>query len=64
MAEALEHGQHGGHPPLFRVTRDSAGKPAPLPGIFPDNVAPIIRNTDGDRKLTTGALMAGCAPIF
>ena len=31
---------------LFDVTRDSVGNLPPMPGIFPDYPAPIVRNTD------------------
>src|ERR1700741_2774881 len=37
---------------LFRVTRDRAGNLPPLPGIFPDMMAPVIRRgQDGEREL-------------
>jgi putative SOS response-associated peptidase YedK len=35
----------------FNVTRDSAGNVPPLPAIFPDQMAPVIRNHDGEREL-------------
>ena len=38
---------------LFAVTRDSVGILPPMPGIFPDYPAPIVRNADGGRELTT-----------
>ena len=28
---------------LFRVTKDSAGNLPPMPAIFPDGVAPVVR---------------------
>ncbi|ESR23323.1 SOS response-associated peptidase [Lutibaculum baratangense] len=31
---------------------DSAGNLPPLPGIFPDYLAPVVRNGDGGRELT------------
>ena len=37
---------------LFGVTKDSAGNLAPLPGVFPDYPAPIIRSNGADRELT------------
>jgi putative SOS response-associated peptidase YedK len=37
---------------LFDVTRDSVGNLPPMPGIFPDYPAPIVRNADGGRELT------------
>jgi putative SOS response-associated peptidase YedK len=41
---------------LFRIRRDRAGNLPPLPGIFPDMAAPIIRKgEDGERELGGGA---------
>ena len=38
---------------LFRVTRDATGNLPPLPDIFPDQVAPVVRTArDGERELT------------
>jgi putative SOS response-associated peptidase YedK len=38
---------------LFRVDRDTTGNLPPLPGIFPDQLAPVVRNVqDGSRELT------------
>ena len=37
---------------LFGVTKDSAGNLPPLPGVFPDYPAPIVRNNGADRELT------------
>lgn len=37
---------------LFNVTRDSVGNLPPMPGIFPDYPAPIVRNADDGRELT------------
>jgi putative SOS response-associated peptidase YedK len=37
---------------LFKVTRDGAGNLPPLPGVFPDYPAPIIRNAGAERELT------------
>ncbi|MDF2812796.1 MAG: putative response-associated peptidase [Microvirga sp.] len=37
---------------LFRVGRDLTGNLPPLPGIFPDYMAPIVRTSrDGERVL-------------
>src|SRR6266404_3694131 len=36
---------------LFKVGRDTAGNLPPLPAIFPDQMAPIVRNDDGEREL-------------
>ncbi len=35
----------------FNVTRDSAGNVPPLSAIFPDQMAPVIRNHEGEREL-------------
>jgi putative SOS response-associated peptidase YedK len=36
-----------------RATRDTAGNLAPLPGIFPDGMAPVVFNCDsGEREIT------------
>lgn len=37
---------------LFRVVRDTTGNLPPMPGIFPDYMAPIVRNTPEGRELT------------
>jgi putative SOS response-associated peptidase YedK len=39
-------------PALMRAMHDRTGNPPPLPGIFPDYVAPIVRNTADGRELT------------
>ena len=37
---------------LTRAMRDTTGNMPPLPGIFPDYLAPIVRNApDGQREL-------------
>ncbi|MES2030814.1 MAG: SOS response-associated peptidase [Pseudomonadota bacterium] len=36
---------------LFKVDRDTTGNLPPMPGIFPDKMAPIVRNNDGEREL-------------
>ena len=36
---------------LFGVTKDSAGNLPPLPGVFPDYAAPVVRNADNEREL-------------
>lgn len=37
---------------LFRIRRDIAGNMPPLPGVFPDTTAPVIRVTaEGEREL-------------
>jgi hypothetical protein len=37
---------------LFAVTRDLTGNLPPMPGIFPDYPAPIVRTGGLDRELT------------
>jgi putative SOS response-associated peptidase YedK len=37
---------------LFKVNRDLAGNLPPMPGVFPDYPAPIIRMANGERELT------------
>jgi putative SOS response-associated peptidase YedK len=37
---------------LFRVVNRFVGNFAPMPGVFPDYPAPVIRNTDGGTELT------------
>ena len=37
---------------LFRVVNRYVGNLAPMPGVFPDYPAPVVRNTDGERELT------------
>ena len=37
---------------LFRVTPDYTGNLPPMPGIFPDYAAPVVRNTPDGRELT------------
>jgi putative SOS response-associated peptidase YedK len=37
---------------LFRVTRDSVGNLPPMPGVFPDYPAPVVRNAGTERELT------------
>ena len=54
---------------LFATTIDSVGNLPPLPGIFPDYLAPIVRSIDGARELTMmrwgmpGPPQFGGAPI-
>jgi putative SOS response-associated peptidase YedK len=38
---------------LFKVAKDSAGNLPASPSIFPDSVAPVVRNADGGRELLT-----------
>ena len=36
---------------LFRVVNRYVGNLAPMPGVFPDYPAPVIRNTDSGTEL-------------
>jgi hypothetical protein len=36
---------------LFRVINRYVGNLPPMPGVFPDYPAPVIRNTDGGREM-------------
>jgi len=35
---------------LFRVVNRYVGNLAPMPGVFPDYPAPVVRNTGGERR--------------
>ena len=41
---------------LFRVVNRYVGNLAPMPGVFPDYKAPIVRNGPGGRELVHGAV--------
>jgi putative SOS response-associated peptidase YedK len=45
----LDKGQD--HLRFFKVARDDSGNQPPLPGIYPDNVAPVIRQERGERVM-------------
>ncbi len=47
----------------FRVKHDRTGNMPPMPGIFPDYPAPIVRQVDGERELTI-ARWGMPSPIF
>jgi len=38
---------------LFRVINRYVGNLPPMPRVFPDYPAPVIRNTDADTEMTT-----------
>ena len=38
---------------LFRVVNRYVGNLAPMPGVFPDYPAPVIRNTDAGSEMVT-----------
>jgi putative SOS response-associated peptidase YedK len=53
---------------LFRVINRYVGNLPPMPGVFPDYPAPVIRNTDTGRELAMmrwgmGHLVSGRSPI-
>jgi putative SOS response-associated peptidase YedK len=37
---------------LFRVINRYVGNLQPMPGVFPDYPAPVVRNAAGERELT------------
>ena len=37
---------------LFKVGRDTSGNLPPMPGVFPDYPAPVVRNVASERELT------------
>jgi hypothetical protein len=50
---------------LFRVVNRYIGNLAPMPGVFPDYPAPVVRNTDASRDradLSHRLEMSGCSP--
>ncbi len=48
---------------LFRVSRDLTGNLPPMPGVFPDYPAPIVRMADRERELTM-ARWGMPSPVF
>jgi putative SOS response-associated peptidase YedK len=38
---------------LFRVVNRYVGNLPPMPGVFPDFPAPVVRNADNERELIT-----------
>jgi putative SOS response-associated peptidase YedK len=40
---------------LFRVVNRYVGNLAPMPGVFPDYPAPVIRNSGGERRFANTA---------
>ena len=41
---------------LFRVINRYVGNLAPMPGVFPDYPAPVVRNTDAGREMSDDAM--------
>jgi len=48
----FDHDQPGRHHTLFRVINRYVGNLPPMPGVFPDYPAPVVRNAAADRELT------------
>ena len=49
----FDHHEPSGIIALFRVVNRYVGNLAPMPGVFPDYPAPVVRNTDADTELVT-----------
>ena len=50
---------------LFRISRDLTGNLPPLPGIFPDGMAPVVRTgPDGKRELAMLRWGMPCPPAY
>jgi len=50
---------------LFRVQHGLTGNLPPLPGIFPDGTAPVIRTgSDGERELAMLQWGMPCPPVY
>jgi hypothetical protein len=49
---------------LFRVRRDLTGNLPPMPDIFPDYPAPIVRMAEGQRELAMAPATDALAGVF
>ncbi len=47
-----DHHEPSGIIALFRVVNRYVGNLAPMPGVFPDYPAPVVRNTEAGRELS------------
>jgi putative SOS response-associated peptidase YedK len=47
----FDHDQPGRHYALFRVVNRYVGNLPPMPGVFPDYPAPVIRNAGSEREM-------------
>jgi len=47
------HHQPSGHSCVFWVINRYVGKLPPMPGVFPDYPAPVIRNTETGTEMAT-----------
>ena len=36
---------------LFKIAVDNTGNLPPMPGVYPDDAAPIVHNSDAGREL-------------
>jgi hypothetical protein len=45
------HYQPGSDPTLFRVVNRYVGNLPPIPGVFPDYSAPVVRNAGEGREM-------------
>lgn len=41
---------------VTRAMRDTTGNLPPMAAVFPDQLAPVVRNADGTRELTPAQL--------
>jgi len=48
---------------LFRVVNRYVGNLAPMPGVFPDYTAPIVRNGADGREFESGLLSYSSGPM-
>jgi putative SOS response-associated peptidase YedK len=46
-----QHHESGRHHSLFRELNRYVGNLAPMPGVFPDYPAPVVRNTGAEGEL-------------
>jgi hypothetical protein len=51
VQEVLKKSPHSGHMFVFRVINRYVGNLPPMPGVFPDYPAPVVRNAGSDREM-------------
>jgi len=51
--QSLQHHHQEAIRALFRVMNRYVGSPQPMPGVFPDYPAPVLRNAGTERELVT-----------
>jgi putative SOS response-associated peptidase YedK len=49
---------------LFRVVNRYVGNLAPMPGVFPDDPAPVVRNTEAGTEMNPDALGHASAAAY